>query len=108
METYLMLNSNQFVKCVLTRFIDLACQIFFAYYMRYKTGITRITMCPLCNVSVENELHFVLCCPALDDLRRQYTQPKYYNYSSDFRLTLLMSTKHEKLCAVWLYICIKH
>ena len=29
--------------------------------MRYKTGIERATMCPFCQISVENELHFVLC-----------------------------------------------
>ena len=25
-------------------------------------------MCPFCKLSVENEVHFVLCCPGLDDL----------------------------------------
>ncbi|MCK5873008.1 MAG: hypothetical protein KAG26_09300, partial [Methylococcales bacterium] len=78
--------------------------------MRYKTGIERVTMCPFCKVSVENELHFVLRRPALDDLRRQYIQPKYYNYPSDFRLTLLLSTTHEKTVrslAIYLYQALK-
>ena len=67
MEPYLMLNLNRFVKCVLTRF-RLGMSYIFAHGMRYKTGIGRVMMCPFCKVSVENELHFVLCCPAPDDL----------------------------------------
>ena len=58
--------------------------------MRYRNDVTvQEMMCPFCKISVENEVHIVLRCPGLDDLRRLYIQPKYFNFSFDFRLTLL-------------------
>ena len=63
-------------------------------------------MCPFCSVSVQNEVHFVFCCPGLDDLRSRYIHPTYFNFLSDFRLTLLLSTKNERtLRNLALYLC---
>ena len=109
MEPYLLSNLNRFAKYVLTRF-RFGMSDIFAHSMKYKTGIERVTMCPFCKVLVENQLHFALCCPALDDLSRKYIQPKYYNYPSDFRLTLFLSTKHEttvRSLAIYLYQALK-
>ena len=31
--------------------------------------------CPLCGEAKEDEVHFVLCCPMLDDIRKQFIPP---------------------------------
>ena len=75
--------------------------------MRYRSNVTAREMtCPFCTISVENEVHFVLCCPGLDDLRNRYIHPKCFNFPSDCRLTLLLSTKNERALrssALYLY-----
>ena len=63
-------------------------------------------MWPFCSISIENEVHFVLCRPGLDDLRRRYIHSRYFNFPSDFRFTLLLSTKNERTLqnlALYLY-----
>ena len=106
MEPYLLLDINRYVKCSLTRFRFRISDIF-VHCMRYKNNvIARELMCPFCSISIENEVSFVLCCPGLDDLRRRYIHPNYFNFPSDFRLTLLLSTKNERTLrnlALYLY-----
>ena len=45
---------------------------------RYR-GITREQrFCPICNTGeVENELHFILKCPVLHDIRKTYIQRNF-------------------------------
>ena len=50
---------------------------------------------PLCLSAVDNEVHFVLCCPAFDDLRYVFIEPKYFNSPCKFRLVLLLATQNE-------------
>ena len=40
--------------------------------------------CPLCNSGDEDEVHFVLCCPAFDDPRKEFTPLKYYRHPNFF------------------------
>ena len=105
-EPCLLLDINRYVKCSLTRYrfgISDIC----VHCMRYKSNVTAMElMCPFCSISIENEVQFVLCCPGLDDLRRRYIHQKYFNFPSDFRLTLLLSTKNERTLqnlALYLY-----
>ena len=94
-EPYLFLDLNRYIKGALTRFrfgiSDLS-----VHSSRYRSRDVRQLICPMCKVAIESEIHFVLCCPVLDDIRRQYISPKYYNYPCDFRLTLLLSSRHEQ------------
>ena len=94
-EPYLFLDLNRYIKGALTRFrfgiSDLS-----VHSLRYRSYDVRQLTCPMCKEAMENEIHFVLCCPVLDDIRRQYIPRKYYNFPSDFRLTLLLSTRHEQ------------
>ena len=69
-------------------FTDLEYLIFVCTVYRGDVTI-REMICPFCKISVEKEVHLVLCGPGLDDLRRRHIQPKYLNFPSDFRLTLL-------------------
>ena len=91
-EPSLMLDTNRYVKRSLRRFRFEISDIF-VHCMRYRSNVTaREMMCPFCTVSVKNEVHFLLCCTGLDDIRSRYIHPKYFNFASDFRLTLLLST----------------
>ena len=64
---------------------------------RYKQHTEQDLLCPLCHDALETEVHFVLCCPALDSLREQLIPVKYYRYPSAFRLILLMSSTQENI-----------
>ncbi len=46
--------------------------------------------------AVDNEVHFVLCCPSFDDLRYEFIEPKYFNNPCEFRLALLLATQNER------------
>ena len=34
---------------------------------------------------IENEIHFIFCCPEYDDIRMQYVEQKYYVMSLNNR-----------------------
>ena len=53
--------------------------------------------CPLCRYETETEIHFVLCCPALDDLRSMFIPWKYYIIPNAFKLTMLIANKNEQI-----------
>ena len=64
---------------------------------RYR-GITREQrFCPICNTGeVENELHFILKCPVLHDIRKTYIQRKFFINPSILKLGILLSSKNEQ------------
>ena len=68
-----MLNLNRYIRYALTRF---------------RFGVSDINAdelkTPLCLSAVDNEVHFVLCCPAFDDLRYEFIEPKYFNNPLNF------------------------
>ena len=64
-------------------------------------------LCPLCLSAVNNEVHFVLCCPSFDDLRYKLMNPKYFNNPCKFQLALLVATQNERALKN-LALCIKH
>ena len=57
--------------------------------LRYKIHTAEDTICPLCKDDVENEVHFSLCCTALDDLRERYIPDTFSRQPCRFRLVLL-------------------
>lgn len=103
MEPYFVFKMNSFVRNALTKFrfglSDIA-----SHRNRYKQGGSE--MCRLCWQAKEDEIHFVLECPALNDLRMKYIPKGYCSRPSLFRLILLMSsTKENTICdfAFFLY-----
>jgi hypothetical protein len=92
-EPYIAMDINRYIKSSFTRFrfgvSDIACHCF-----RYHGRGENDFVCRLCNTAREDELHFLLCCPVLCDLRAEFIQPKYYKDPCGFRLTLLLSNKH--------------
>ena len=107
-EPYMTMNINKFVRCVLTKFRFGVSRIA-AHDQRYKND-ERNLMCPMCKANREDEIHFVFCCPALDDLRSKHIPSKFYNRPSSFRLVLLLSSNNEnviKNVALFLYKAFK-
>ena len=64
---------------------------------RYKKVNIVDMNCPLCNSADEDEVHFVLCCPAFGDLRKQLIPFKYYGHPNLFRQGLLLATQNENI-----------
>ena len=65
-ELYLMLNLNKRIRYTMTRFRFGVSDIK-VHKSRFKFYNVDELKCPLCLSAVDNEVHFVLCCPALDD-----------------------------------------
>ena len=106
---YLSVKMEKHLKFIMTRFrfgvSDIA-----SHHLRYRQYSDRDLLCPLCNNAEENEVHFVFCCPALNDLRVSLLPRKYYNQPSEFKLVLLMASRHEEIVkhlAVYLYKAFK-
>ena len=89
-----MLNLNRYIRYTLTRFTFGVLDIK-VHRSRYKVYNVDDLKCPLCLLAVDNEVHFVLCCPAFDDLRYEFTEPKYFNNPCEFWLALLLATQNE-------------
>eukprot|EP00745_Piridium_sociabile_P045818 TRINITY_DN998_c1_g3_i2.p1 TRINITY_DN998_c1_g3~~TRINITY_DN998_c1_g3_i2.p1 ORF type:complete len:127 (+),score=2.33 TRINITY_DN998_c1_g3_i2:1-381(+) len=108
-EPYIAMDINRYIKSSFTRFrfgvSDIACHCF-----RYHGRGENDFVCRLCNTAREDELHFLLCCPVLCDLRAEFIQPKYYKDPCGFRLTLLLSNKHLptlRNLAKYIYLALK-
>ena len=50
------------------------------HHYRYRRPDTIDQICPLCKEVLEDDFHFVLCCPVLSDLRSQYIPLKFYRF----------------------------
>ena len=89
------MDINSFVKSALTKFrlgiSNLACHRY-----RYTNAPMNNTIRRLCRSGEENEIHFLLCCPILHDIRKEYIQSKYYNIPCEFRFNALMSTQNKR------------
>ena len=104
-EPYIILNLNRYIRYTLTRFRFGVSDIK-VHRSRFKLYNVDELKCPLCLSAVENEVHFVLCCPAFEDLRHEFIESKYFNNPCEFRLALLLATQKEralKNLALFLY-----
>ena len=104
-EPYIMLNLNRYIRYAFTRFRFGVSDIK-VHRSRYKLCNVDELKCPLCLSAVDNEVYFVLCCPAFEDLRYEFTESKYFNNPCEFRMALLLATQNEralKNLALFLY-----
>ena len=108
-EPYLLINCNRFIKCALSKF---RCRV--SDIEVHRNGHKNLNIvdmnCLLCNSADEDEVHFVLCCPAFDDLRTQSIPLKYFRHPNLFRLGLLIGTQNENILrnhCVYLYKALK-
>ena len=100
-----MLNLNTYIRYTLTRFRFGVSDIK-EHRSRFKLYNVDELKCPLCLSAVENEVHFVLCCPAFEDLRYEFIESKYFNNPCEFWVALLFATQNEralKNLALFLY-----
>ena len=63
---------------------------------RYKNVPLERCICPICKSDVEDEYHFMLKCPAYNNLRKRYLKPYYFQRPSVYKLTQLLSTGNVK------------
>ncbi|WP_419585603.1 hypothetical protein, partial [Thiolapillus sp.] len=109
MKMYLKLNIDRHLKFIMTRF-RLGISDIAVHYYRYKRHTDNDLFCPLCGEAQENELHFVLCCPMLSDLREQFIPAKFHKFPSLFRFSLLLASNNENIVrnlSVYLYKAFK-
>lgn len=62
-----------------------------------KNGTVDDFACPACGYEVESEIHFILVCPAYDDIRNQFIAQKYFNCPSQFKLTMLLASESKSV-----------
>ena len=108
-EPYILLSLNTYVKSALTKFrfgfSDVACHRF-----RYTSRNPNNILCRLCHNADETEIHFLLCCPALHDLRMQLIRSKYYSNPCRSRFNILLASRNEHVLsdlALFLYKALK-
>ena len=82
-EPYMMLNLNRYIRYALTRFRFGVSDIK-VHRSRFKHYNVDESNCPSCLSAVDNEVRFVLCCLAFDDLRYEFIESKYFNNPCEF------------------------
>ena len=104
-QSYLQMNLDRHLKNFLTKF-RFGISDIKVHKFRYENVCEVDLLCPLCNELIEDEIHFVLCCPRLHHIRTQLIPAKYYRIPCFFRLNLLLNSKNQDLqkkLAVYLY-----
>ena len=96
MKMYLELNIDRRLKFIMTRF-RLGISDIAVHYYRYKRHTDNDLFYPLCGEAQENEVHFILVCPMLSDLREQFIPAKFYKFPGLFRLSLLLASNNENV-----------
>jgi hypothetical protein len=94
--TYLMIDVDRHIKFIVTKFRFGISDLGIHFY-RYRNCNAANLICPLCHLDEENELHFVLCCPQLKELRKELIPQKFYRVPNLFHFSLLMATTNPKL-----------
>ena len=93
---YLSMKMNRHLRQIMSRFrfgiSDLA-----IHHYRYSSAGDHCYTCPLCKEAEDNEIHFVLICPVISDIRRQYIPYKFYRQPCLFRYTLLMTATNMSI-----------
>ena len=74
-KTYITMNMDRHLKRIMTKFRFGVSELS-VYYYRYRSHVEKDLKCPLCGEGKEDEVHFVLCCPMLDDIRKQFIPPQ--------------------------------
>ena len=108
-ETYLLLDINRYIRNALTKFRCGMSNIAF-HAKRYKAASEHDLQCRLCFNGYENEVHFLLCCPELHDIRVRYIHRRYYTHPCTFKLVLLLANNNRqtiKDLAIYLFFAFK-
>ena len=90
------MNTDRHLKYIMTKFRFGVSELSVHYY-RCGNHVGKDLKCPLCGQAKENEVHFVLCCPMLDDIRKQFIRPKFCKHPCLFRLSLLLASTNQEI-----------
>ena len=91
MQPYLKYDLDMNLKRLIAKF-RLGVSEIKTHQFRYREHRDSDLVCPLCSQSEENEVHFILCCPVLHNIRKSLIPQKYYREPCMFRLCILMSS----------------
>ena len=108
-KTYITMNMDRHLKRIMTKFRFGVSELSVHYY-RYRSHVEKDLKCPLCGEAKEDEVHFVLCCPMLDDIRKQFIPPKCCKHPCLFRLSLLLASTNQEIVrklSIFLYKAFK-
>jgi hypothetical protein len=94
-KLYLQLDLSRHMKNILVKFRFGVSELFVHHY-RYRNALNVSMLCPLCRDANENEVHFVLCCPFLANLRQNLIPAKFYRNPNLNRLNLLLASNQEE------------
>ena len=94
LKPYLSLNMDRHLLRTTSRF-RLGVSGLGTHLYRYKPSNENDKLCPLCKSDKDDEMHFVLCCPFLDEIRERFIPAKYFQQPCLFKLCLLMSSCRE-------------
>jgi len=78
-KMYITKNVDRHLKCIMTKFRFGIISGLSVHYYWYKCHVEKDLKCPLCGEAKEDEVHFVLCCPMLDDIRKHFIPPSSVN-----------------------------
>ena len=92
---YLSLDMNRQLKVIMTRFRFGVSDIN-VHKLRYRNHNQAQLLCNYCKDMVENEVHFLLCCPLYSEIREKFIPLKYYREPNLFRATILLNCNHDK------------
>ena len=102
---YFSLYMNKYVRNTLIKF-RFGISNIAMHALRYNIHTSEDTICPLCKEAVENEVHFSLCCTALDDIRERYIPDNISRQPCAFRLALLLSSENKNIIKNVTLFCI--
>ena len=106
---YMSIQMDRHLKRIMTKFRFGVSDIY-VHSNRYKHVTRLANICPLCSEMQEDEVHFMLCCPVLQNLRETFIAPKYWRQPCLFKLVLLLSSTNVdvvKCTAIYLYQAFK-
>lgn len=95
-KQYLAINIDKHLRFILSRFRFGISEIR-VHATRYQNIPLVDLLCPLCKESIEDEMHFVLICPVLSNIRKTFIPEKYYLRPCLFRMCLLMSSENANI-----------
>ena len=106
---YISLDVKRQLKCIMTK-LRFGVSRINTHHYRYRNVSPETLVCPFCKVGNETEIHFILCCPLYEEIRKQYIKPKFWRNPSNLKLNILLSSSNykavEDLCR-YLYIAFK-